>query len=342
MRKNLALALAFVASFGSAGVALAADIAKPTRVYRVGYLEGGVAPPLPDRTAQGCPVQGKGSRNWLALLEGLRERGYAEGQNLIMVCRYYEGRDKRAPNLAADLVTLKVDLLISTSHQGTVALKEATSTIPIVFRVGIDPVVTGLVASFAHPGGNLTTGIFQQTGDLFGKRFELMRELAPQTHRVGVLIQSTQAEYEPMLLDLARRTRFEVVFLVADGPEEIRRVLGSATTQRLEGFVVTSGPRINAYRQVVVDAIAATRLPAVHPEVTFAEVGGVVAYASDIREGVPILAEYADSVLKGAKPGDLPVQQSRTAQLVVNLKAARAQGIPIPQSLLLRADEVIQ
>ena len=287
------------------------------------------------------PAEGKGSRNWLTLLEGLRERGYVEGQNLVMTCRYFEGRDERAPNLAADLVTGKVDLLVSTSHQGTVALKEATSRIPIVFRVGIDPVATGLVASFAHPGGNLT-GIFQQTGDLFGKRFELLRELAPQAGRIVVLVQSSQVEYEPMLLDLAKKTRFEVAFLVADGPEEIRRVLASAATQRVEGFVVTSGPVNNAYRQVVVDAIAATRLPAVHPELTFAEVGGIVAYASDLREGFRMLAEYADSVLKGAKPVDLPVQQSRTVQLVVNLKAARAQGITIPQSLLLRADEVIQ
>jgi putative ABC transport system substrate-binding protein len=341
MLRNVAFALSFVASLSSAGVALAADIAKPTRVYHVGYLEGGVAPPLPDRTVEGCPAKGKGSRSWLALLEGLRERGYVEGQNLVMACRYFEGRDERAPNLAADLVTLKVDLLVSTSHQGTVALKDATSKIPIVFRVGIDPVTTGLVASFAHPGGNLT-GIFQQTGDLFGKRFELLRELAPRARRIGVLIQSSQVEYEPMLRDLARKTHFEVVFLVVDGPEEIRRLLSPAATQRVEGFVVTSGPVINAYRQVVVDAIVATRLPAVYPELTFAEAGGIVAYASDLQEGFRSLAEYADSVLKGARPSDLPVQQSRTVQLVLNLKVARAQGITIPQSLLLRADEVIQ
>ena len=145
-----------------------------------------------------------------------------------------------------------------------------------------------------------------------------------------------------MLLDLAGKTRFEVAFLVADGLDEIRRVIASAASPRVEGFVVTSGPVNNAHRHVVVEAIAAMRLPAVYPELPFAEAGGILAYASDIREGLVRLAEYADRVLKGAKLADLPVEQSRTVQLVINLKAARAQGVTTPQSLLLRADEVIQ
>jgi len=152
----------------------------------------------------------------------------------------------------------------------------------------------------------------------------------------------SEKQYEPMLLDLAGKTRFEVAFLVADGLDEIRRVIASAASPRVEGFVVTSGPVNNAHRHVVVEAIAATRLPAVYPELPFAEAGGILAYASDIREGLVRLAEYADRVLKGAKLADLPVEQSRTVQLVINLKAARAQGVTTPQSLLLRADEVIQ
>ena len=329
MLRRGVLAFSLVLGFHSICASFAADAPQAGKVWRIGFL--GNSPP----TTPGV------EHLWDAFHQELRERGYVEGRNLVIEHRYFEGRDERAPALAADLVSLKVDLLVSTSHQGTVALKEATSSIPIVFRVGIDPVATGLVASLAHPGGNLT-GIFQLTGDLFAKRFELLRELAPRARRIGVLRQSSEEQYEPMLTDLAGKTRLEVAFLVANGPDEIRRVVGSAAAQRVEGFIVTSGPVNNAHRQIVVDAIAATRLPAVYPELPFAEAGGILAYASDIREGFVRLAEYADRVLKGAKPADLPVEQSRTVRLVINLKAARAQGITVPQSLLLRADEVIQ
>lgn len=325
MLRRTVLAFSLVLGFHPICSSFAADAPQAGKVWRIGYL------------GNGRPTAPEVERIWDAFRQKLRERGYVEGRNLVIESRYFEGRSERVPALAADLVSLKVDLLVATSHVATVALKEATSSIPIVFRTGVDPVATGLVASLAHPGGNLT-GVFQLTGDLFGKRFELLRELAPRARRIGVLEQY----YSKGFLDLAGKTRFEVAFLVADGPDEIRRAVGSAAAQRVEGFIVGGGPGNSFNRQVVVDAIAATRLPAVYPELTYAQAGGILAYADDLREGFVRLAEYADRVLKGTMPADLPVEQSRTVKLVINLQAARAQGITIPQSLLLRADEVIQ
>ena len=274
-------------------------------------------------------------------MERMRQLGYEQGRNLLVEARYADNDLARLPALARELVALKPDLLVSGSQQAAAALKEATSSIPIVFRSSIDPVASGLVASLARPNGNVT-GIFQLGADLFGKRFELLRELAPQARRGAVLAQASEKPYVPMMLDLAARTRFELIGLWADDPDEIRRAIGSASAQRIEGFIIGSGPVNNTYRPVITEAVARTRLPAVYPEVPFADAGGLVAYAADLRAGFIRLAEYADRVLKGAKPADLPVEQSREVQLVVNLKAARAQGIALPQSLLLRADRVIE
>lgn len=292
------------------------------RTYRIGWLgaTGGRVPP--------------------SFLDRMRQLGYAPGRTLIVEERLAGGDEARLPALARELVALKPDLLASGGWQGTAALKQATSSIPIVFRLGIDPVATGLVASLAHPGGNVT-GVFQFTADLFGKRFELLRELAPRARRAGVLAQASEKKFAPMILDLANKTGFEAVFLIADNADEIRRAIGSAAARHSEGFIVGSGIVNNNNRQVIVDAIAATRLPAVYPETRFAEAGGLLAYAADLDAGLARLADYADRVLKGAKPADLPVEQARTVQLAVNLNTAKALGITIPQSILLRADRVV-
>lgn len=276
-----------------------------------------------------------------AFLDRLRELGYEPGRTLLVEVRHAGGDLKRLPELARELVTLKPMLIATGAHQSTLALKQATSSIPIVFRLGIDPVETGLVPNLARPGGNLT-GIYQLTGELFGKRFELLRELAPRARRIGCLRQASEKQYEPMIEGFARRTSFEVVWLVADTPGEIETALGGAAAQQLEGFIIGGGPVNNAHRQVVADAVARTRLPAVYPELHFAEAGGLVAYAADVRAGFVRLADYAHRVLKGAKPAELPVEQASVIELAVNLKAARAQGIAIPQSVLLRATRVIE
>ena len=328
MLRRPILAFSLALGFHSICSSLAADAPKVGKVWRIGVLTNGI------------PTTPEAQRLWDAFRQERQKRGYVEGRNLIIEYRYIEGHYERAPVLAAELATLDVDLLVSTFHQGTVALKEATSSIPIIFRSGVDPVARGLVASLAHPGGNVT-GIDQVTGSLFGTRFELLRELAPRARRIGWLINSSEKNEQGMR-DLARTVGFEVAFLVADGPDEIRRVISSAAAQRLDALMIGGGTVNNAHRQVVVDVVAITRLPAVYPELTFAEAGGILAYASNMREEFVLLAEYADRILKGAKPAELPVQQSRTVQLVINLKAARAQGITIPRPLLMRADEVIQ
>ncbi len=271
----------------------------------------------------------------------MRELGHEPGRTLLVESRHPGGDLKRLPELARELVALKPALIAAGAHQSTAALKAATSSIPVVFRIGIDPVATGLVASLARPGGNLT-GIFQLTAELFGKRFELLRELAPRARRIGCLRQASEKQYEPMINDLAARTGFEVTWLVADAPGEIEAAVAGAAAQRLEGFLIGGGPVNNIHRQVVVDAVARTRLPAVYPELPFAEAGGLVAYASDVRAGFVRLADYAHRVLQGAKPADLPVEQASVIELAVNLKAARAQGIRIPQPVLLRATKVIE
>lgn len=291
-------------------------------VHRVGWLGVGIGLP---------PV----------FLDRMRELGYEPGRNLLVEVRHPAGDLSRLPELARELVALKPALLVAGAHQSAAALKQATSTIPIVFRLGIDPVETGLVASLARPGGNLT-GIYQLTAELFGKRFELLREIAPRARRIAVLAQSSEKPYIPMIDGLASRTGFQVEYLVADTPEQISSAIASVMSLRLEGFIIGSGPVNNLHRQAVVDAVARTRLPVVYPEVHFAEAGGIVAYAADIRAGLVRLADYAHRVLQGAKPSDLPVEQASVIELAVNLKAANAQGIRIPQSVLLRATKVIE
>jgi putative ABC transport system substrate-binding protein len=300
----------------------AVPAARAQAAQRIGWLGVAIGPP---------PV----------FLERLRELGYDLGRTLLVESRHAGGDLNRLPEVARELVALRPALLAAGAHQSAAALKQATSTIPIVFRLGIDPVATGLVASLARPGGNLT-GIYQLTAELFGKRFELLRELAPRARRIGVLAQSSEKPYIPMIDGLAARTGFQAEYLVADRGEEIAPAIASAVSQRLEGIIVGSGTVNISHHPIVAEAIGRTRLPAVYPELPFAERGGLVAYASDVRAGFVRLAEYAHRILKGAKPADLPVEQAATIELAVNLKTAKAQGIAIPQSILLRATRVIE
>lgn len=298
-------------------------LARAQSAHRIGWLAiGSNVPPAP-------------------FLDRMRELGYEPGRTLLVESRGAGGDLNRLPELARELVALKPALLAAGSHQGTVALKQATSSIPIVFRLGIDPVEMGVVASLARPGGNLT-GIFQLTADLFGKRFELLRELAPRARRIGMLHQASEERFVPMMREFARKAGFEIASLIADRPEEIAPALAAAVPQRLEAIMVGGGPLNNLNRPIVVEAVARTRLPAVYPELPFVEAGGLVAYASDLRDGFVRLADYAHRILKGAKPADLPVEQSSKYELVVNMKTANALGISIPKPVLLRADRVIE
>jgi len=185
-----------------------------------------------------------------SFLDRMRELGYEPGRTLIVEMRFSGGDLNRLPELARELVALKPALLVTGSHVSALALKQATSAIPIIFRLGIDPVETGLVASLAHPGGNVT-GIFQLTADLFGKRMELLRELAPRARRVGWLYQRSEKSYEPWMRELSAKLGFEAVSLIADGPEEIRTGVATAASQRVEAIMVAGGPGNNQHLQTV-------------------------------------------------------------------------------------------
>jgi putative ABC transport system substrate-binding protein len=323
-------------------VPLAADAQQPRKVYRIGYLSvstGGY-----ETNPQHCPI--KGTPTWQAMVEGLRERGYIPGQNLVIECRYTEGREERAPALAAELVSLKPDLLVVYGTVQVRAAKQATSTIPIVMLGVMDPVGRGLVASLAQPGGNVT-GLADTPMEMEGKRLQLLKEAVPKVSRVAVLshpgstpdpLSHQQREIE------AAAQALHVTLQKYDirDPTEFTGAFAAMTKARAEALFVKSDPFWAGHGQRIAEFAAQNRLPAVSPGRNFVEAGGLMSYDVNdfaIRRRVGV---YVDKIFKGAKPGELPVEQPTKFELVINLKTAKALGLTIPPSLLMRADEVIQ
>lgn len=316
---------------------------QPARVYRIGYLVGTVGPPLSDRTPQGCPAQG--SSLWQALLEGLRERGYVYGQNLVIECRWTEGREERAPALAAELVSLKVDLLLAFSAASVRAAKQATTTIPIVMVGVLDPAGRGLVASLARPGGNVT-GVADDAGrEIAGKYLQLIKEAVPQVSRVAVLGYANdppETIFRPHLEAAARALNITLLVHELREPERLEGAFAAMNKERAEALVVMQHPFMWTYKQRIVDLVAQGRLPAVYPERDFVKAGGLLSYGVDLLAVRRRVGFYVDKILKGARPADLPVEQPTKFELIINLGTAKTLGLTIPQSVLLRADEVIQ
>ncbi len=319
---------------------------QPGKVFRIGWL--GVSAPAPnDTTPQQCPM--KGSPNWQAFMEGLREHGYIPGQNLLIECRYTEARAERAPALAADLVSLQPDLLVAFSTANVRAAKQATSAIPIVMVGVIDPVRRGLVASLAQPGGNVTglTDIFME---MEGKRLQLLKEAVPTVSRVAVLGHpgggGLPAGAEPMFTReveaAARALGLTLQSYDVRAPEELEGAFTAMTKARAEALFVNADPFWSPLRQRIIGLAAQSRLPAMYPDRDFVPAGGLLAYDVDQTAIFRRIGIYVDKILKGAKPGDLPVEQPTKFDLLINLKTAKALGLTIPQSLLNRADEVIQ
>jgi putative ABC transport system substrate-binding protein len=328
----LALAL-LAAAFPSHGQ-------QPAKVYRIGWL--GVSAGGYETNPQHCPV--KGSPLWQAWLDGLRETGYIPGRNLVIECRYTEGREERAPALAAELVSLKVDLLVASGTVQVRAAKQATSTLPIVMVNVVDPVRRGLVASLAHPGGNVT-GLTDTLMEMEGKRLQLLKEAVPKVSRVAVLVHPTGTP-EPLFgREREAAARALEVTLQSYGvraPEEFAGAFTAMTKAGAEALFVEPDPFWTGHEQRIIDLAAQSRLPAVYPNRGFVEAGGLLGYDVN-RPGIfRRLGFYVDKILNGAKPADLPVEQPTQFELVINLKTARALGLTIPQSLLSRADEVIQ
>jgi putative ABC transport system substrate-binding protein len=318
-------------TLGSLSAPFVAEAQQPAKTPRIGVLGVG--------SANGD------ARQFEALRQGLRDLGYVEGKSLVIEYRWAEDRRDRLPGLAAELVRLKVDLILTHSTPATRAAKQATTTIPIVTTAVIDPVGTGLVASLARPGGNIT-GVSLLAGEGFGgKWIELLKEVVPNLSRVAILWNPANQGNAAQVRDIqsgARALEVQTQLLEVGDPHQFDRVFAKMSAQRAAWLIVTNEFLFFAHRARIADLAAKSRLPAIFPYREAAEGGGLMSYGPDIPDMFRRTAAYIDKILRGAKPADLPIEQATKFDLVINLKAAKALGLTIPQSLLLRADEVIQ
>jgi putative ABC transport system substrate-binding protein len=283
-----------------------------------------------------------------AFQQGLRDLGYVEGQNIRIEYRYTDvalrGHPELFPRLAAELVRLKPDVLVVSVTEAAVAAKNATSTIPIVMVSVPDPVAAGLVSSLARPGGNVT-GLSRQTRDLIGKNFQLLKETLPKTVQVGVLVSPTNPLSSEMVADaeeVGKSLGMQLKIVEADTPAEVEGAFSTMHTERVGAVLVLGGAGFYLNRIEIAGLALRNRLPSMFQNREFVEAGGLLSYAPSTVANYRRAAYFVDKILKGAKPGDLPVEQPTQFELVINLKTAKALGLTIPQSLLLRADEVIR
>ncbi len=322
---------------GLAGGLLAAPLgaeAQPGgKVPRVGYVS------LFSRSKPYPPSE--------AFWQGLHDLGWIEGQNIAIERRFAEGKTQRLPDFAVELVRLRVDLIFAETTPAARAVKQATTTIPIVFSPIADPIGSGLVANLARPGGNIT-GITFMAPELGGKRLELLKQAVPGMTRVGVLSHPgdpSEATVKSVLEQTeaaARALGVQLLRLEAQGPNDFDRVFAAMSRERVGGLILIPSAMFIDERRRVVNLMVKGRLPAMFYFREFADVGGLMSYGPNFRELFRRAATYVDRVLKGAKPADLPVEQPTKFELVINLKTAKALGLTIPDSLLRRADEVIQ
>lgn len=302
------------------------------KLYRVGFL-GGLGPTAP-----------ASKQLFDAFFDGMRDLGYVEGQNFVFEGRYYGMDTDRLPALADELVRAKVDVIVAGASPAPEAAQRATATIPIVMAIHGDPVGSGLAFSLAKPGKNVT-GVSTLNPDLGGKRLQLLKEAHPSLARVAVLVDPSvpTAALELRHTENAARSmklQWQVVEVRAAG--DFERAFAAMAKGRAEGMVVIGGNLYFAHRARIVELAAQHRLPSIFAIRQFAEAGGLMAYGSDTRESFRRAASYVDKILKGAKPEDLPIEQSTKFQLVINLKTARALALTMPPSLMARADELIE
>ncbi len=318
-------------AFGIVFVPLSVGAQQPSRAARIGYLEFGASP-------LGTPF-GEAFR------QGLRELGYIEGQNITIEYRWAEGRFDRLPDLANELVRLKVDVIFASTTPAALAAKQATATIPIVIGFVADPVRSGLVASLGRPGGNITGWSHVAGLELGGKRLELLKEAFPGATRVAVLFNPANPIHGPGLKEVeivARALKVELDTVGVQDANELEHAFSTMARKRTEALFVFVDGMFLAEQRRIIDLAAKSRLPAMYGIRELAEAGGLMAYGVNLRDLYRRTAYFLAKILKGAKPGDLPVEQPTKFELVINLKTAKALGLTIPQSVLMRADEVIQ
>jgi len=282
-----------------------------------------------------------------AFRRGLQALGYVEGQNIMLEYRYADGNLEQLPPFAAELVRLNVAVIVTTGTPPTRAAQHATKTIPIVMTVVGDPIEGGFVASLAQPGGNIT-GLIQMSGQLIGKRLELLKEAVPEIARVAMFVDGTwtaqqRSEYlqEAQLASQALGITLQLLHVQGPHPD-VDGAFSTATRQRADALLIPPGPVLNLHRKRVVDLAAQSRLPAMYFTRGFVEAGGLMSYGPSQPDNFRRAATYVDKILKGAKPADLPVEQPMKFELVINLKTAEALGLTIPPSLLFQATEVIR
>jgi putative ABC transport system substrate-binding protein len=316
-----------ITAFVICGVAVEAQ--QPAEILRIGILIGSSASSYSARVE--------------AFRRRLRELGYVEGKNIVIEYRYAEGKLERLPDLAAELVRLKVDVIVTTGT-GILAAKKASPTIPIVFGVAPDPVGSGLVSSLARPGGNIT-GLSLMAPDLDGKRLELLKEAFPKVARVAFLWSSTGPRGNLTLTDMeaaAKVLGLKLLSLEVRGLDDFESAFARAKREGAQALITQAGGLITNQQRQLLDFAAKNRLPAMYPNSEFVEAGGLMSYAPNIADLFRRAADFVDKILKGTKPADISVEQPTKFEFVINLKTAKQIGLTIPPKVLAQADKVIK
>jgi len=307
-----------------------AEAQQPTKIPRIGYLSG--------------TSSSFSSARVDALRQGLNELGYFEGKNIVIEYRFADGKPDRLPALAKELVGLKLDVVVATTTASVLAVKKASATIPIVVVSSADPIASGLVASLARPGGNIT-GLTILAPELSGKRLELLKEVLPKVTRVGVLRNPANPAQEPIWKEIqagAQELRLRLQFLEVQSSNDLDSAFEAALRERAQALITTPEPLINAHVKRIVDFAAKNRMPAMYAGPEAVDAGGLMSYAPNYADHYRRAGSYVVKILKGAKPPDIPVEQPMKIEFVINLKAAKQIGLTIPPNVLARADKVIR
>jgi putative tryptophan/tyrosine transport system substrate-binding protein len=311
-------------------VAVIAEAQQPKKVPRIAWLTS-------------SPLSGNANRIE-AFRQGLQELGYVEGKNIVIEYRSGEGNRDRVPALAVELVHLKVDVIVTAGASTTRSAKAATTTVPIVMAQDIDPVESGFVTSLARPGGNIT-GLSTLGPELSGKRLELLKEIVPKLSRVTVLGTSAVPGHSQMMREIERAAKafnVELQFLDILDSKSIETSLRAASKGRAEAILTLQSPIVFSQRAQILDLAVKNRLPVMYFQTEYVEAGGLMSYSANLNDLARRAATYVDKILKGAKPADLPVEQPKKFEFIINLRAAEQIGLKIPPNVLARADRVIK